>query len=208
MSKLFDLSNKRIDILKEIANIGAGNAATSLSQLLSKKIEMKVPNVYVASFNDVMDLAGGAETEVTAVYIRIQEDITGSMFFILPIPQAKKYAKALMNDYVLQDASTMKEMECSVLQELGNILIGSYLSVLSNMTNLMVNPSVPAIQCDMFGAIISHALIELSLESDEALVIDAVIKEEGHQDSELIRGHIFFLPDSQSYKKIFDILEV
>lgn len=114
MSKLFDLSNKRIDILKEIANIGAGNAATSLSQLLNKKIEMKVPNVYVASFNDVMDLAGGAETEVTAVYIRIQEDITGSMFFILPIPQAKKYAKALMNDYVLQDASTMKEMECSV----------------------------------------------------------------------------------------------
>lgn len=208
MSNMFNLSPKRYDVLREFANISAGNAATSLSQLLNKKIEMNVPDVYVAAFNEVMELFHDPETEVAAIHSDIHGDITGSMFFILSTAQAKKYIQDIIREHSFVQSSDVQALKQSVLAELGNILIGSYLSVLSNMTNLFINATVPAIKFDMFGAIISHALIELSFDSDEALIIDAVIKETGQDEDDFIKGHIFFLPDSDSYKKIFEKLEV
>ena len=99
-------------------------------------------------------------------------------------------------------------MGVSAMQELGNILSGSYLSALSDLTGLKIIPTVPSLSVDMVGAIVSFGLIELSHHSDEVIVIDTQIVEEGIEGLENIRGHFFLIPDPTSYKTIFSSLGV
>ncbi len=203
------ISSIHLDILKEIGNIGAGNAATALSKLLNKKIDMKVPDVRIVSFDEMMNMAGGAETVVAGVFLRIEGDAPGSMFFVLPISQATKFIQDMLGDENYQlGSSHQNEIGLSALQELGNILSGSYLSSLSDFTNLSLYPSVPALSIDMFGAIISYGLIELSHVSDYAIVIDTALNEDESLNMECVKGHFFLLPDPKSFPKIFTALGV
>ncbi len=88
----------QLDVLKEIGNIGAGNAATALSQLLQKTIDMKVPNVKILSFDDITDYVGGAEQVVVTVFLKIEGEISGNMFFILQEGAAKRLLSSLIGD--------------------------------------------------------------------------------------------------------------
>ncbi|WP_210363840.1 chemotaxis protein CheC [Bacillus sp. REN3] len=205
LNKITDL---HIDILKEIGNIGAGHAATALSTMLDKKIEMKVPSVRVVSFDEVMELAGGAESVVAGVFLRIEGDAPGSMFFILPLNQAERFIGKLIGQqaFSFRD-SDVNELAFSALQELGNILSGSYLSSLSDFTKLNLHPSVPALSIDMAGAVISIGLLELSQVGDYAIVIDTALNDQGSQIDE-VKGHFFLLPDPDSFGTIFKALGV
>ncbi|MGP7817482.1 chemotaxis protein CheC [Niallia sp. 01092] len=203
------IGSLHLDVLREIGNIGAGNAATSLSKLLNKKIDMKVPNVRIVSFDEMMDMAGGAENIVAGVFLRIEGDAPGSMFFMLPIEQATSFIKDLIGDASLQlDKPPYDELALSALQELGNILSGSYLSSLSDFTNLSLYPSVPSLAIDMVGAIISYGLIELSQVSDYAIVINTALNEEEDSLSKSVKGHFFLLPDPESFTILFGALGV
>jgi chemotaxis protein CheC len=207
MSFIEKLSLEHIDILKEVGNIGAGHAATALSRLLNKKIDMKVPNVQVVSFNEVMELVGGAENVVACVFLRVEGDAPGSMFFILSLDQATRFIQHLTSDPSFSmDSPPYSEMALSALQELGNILTGSYLSAFSDFTKLNMYPSVPAISIDMIGAIISFGLIELSTVSDYAIVIDTALLDEDQPISDEVKGHFFFLPHPESFSTIFQAL--
>ena len=93
-----NITSMHLDVLKEIGNIGAAHAATSLSTLLNKKIDMKVPKVEMVSFDDMMDLAGGPESVVAGIYLRLAGDISGSMFFVLPVEQANRFIRKLIQD--------------------------------------------------------------------------------------------------------------
>ncbi|MCM3160524.1 chemotaxis protein CheC [Metabacillus litoralis] len=203
------ISSTHIDILKEVGNIGAGHSATSLSKLLEKKIDMNVPDVKIVSFNDLMEWVGGPDVVIASVFLRIEGDIPGSLFFVLSIEQAERFIKQLIGD----DQFTLKEtpyneLGLSAFQELGNILTGSYLSSLSDLTDLTIYPSVPALTIDMFGAVMSHGLIELSHAGDFAIIIDTAIKEEDQLEEDSVKGHFFLLPDPDSFKKLFDALGV
>ncbi|MBS8263483.1 chemotaxis protein CheC [Mesobacillus boroniphilus] len=209
MTFLKSISDVHLDILKEVGNIGAGHAATALSTLLNKKIDMKVPSVRVVSFDEVMDLAGGADNVVASVFLRIEGDAPGSMFFILPLPQAEKYIGQLTKNYSFSFSEEPdNELALSALQELGNILSGSYLSSLSDFTKLSLYPSVPALSIDMVGAVISFGLLELSQVSDYAIVIDTALDEEDAQLPDSVNGHFFLLPDPDSFHIIFSALGV
>jgi chemotaxis protein CheC len=209
MTFLKSISDIHLDILKEVGNIGAGHAATALSTLMNKKIDMKVPSVRVVSFDEVMELAGGADNVVASVFLRIEGDAPGSMFFILPLPQAEKYIGQLTkNDGFSFSEELENELALSALQELGNILSGSYLSSLSDFTNLSMYPSVPALSIDMVGAVISFGLLELSQVSDYAIVIDTALDEEDAQMPDSVNGHFFLLPDPDSFHIIFSALGV
>jgi chemotaxis protein CheC len=203
------ISFKHLDVLKEVGNIGAGHSATSLSKLLNKKVEMTVPNVKIVSFNELMEWLGGPEVVIASVFLRIEGDIPGSLFFVLSIEQAESYIKELIADdnFSLRQSS-YDEIGISAFQELGNILTGSYLSALSDLTELNIYHSVPALSIDMFGAVISHGLIELSHVSDFAIIVETVIKEEDQNEVETVKGHFFLLPDPNSFKKLFDTLGV
>ncbi|PLR84234.1 CheY-P-specific phosphatase CheC [Bacillus canaveralius] len=203
------ISNMHLDILKEIGNIGAGHAATALSTLLNKKVDMRVPNVRVVSFDEMMEMAGGSENVVASVFLRIEGDAPGSMFFVLPLEQAAAFIRQMIGDSGFSfDNPPYDELAMSALQELGNILSGSYLSSLSDFTNLSLYPSVPALGIDMVGAIISYGLIELSQVSDYAIVIDTALNEDEMKDFESVRGHFFLLPDPESFQIIFKALGV
>lgn len=203
------ITSWHLDVLKEIGNIGAAHAATSLSSLLGKKVDMKVPKVEMVSFDDMMDLAGGPENVVTGIYLRIEGDITGSMFFILPIEQSNRFIRSLIKDKTFDfQQPPVSELGISAMQELGNILSGSYLSALSDFTGLKIYPTVPALSVDMVGAIISVGLVELSHISDFVIVIDTAILEDDMLGSESVKGHFFLLPDPESFETIFKSLGV
>ncbi|MFE8699098.1 chemotaxis protein CheC [Cytobacillus sp. FJAT-54145] len=209
MSFLDKFTSMHLDVLKEVGNIGAGNAVTALSKLLNKKVDMKVPNVRVVSFDEMMEMAGGAENIVASVFLRIEGDAPGSMFFVLPLQQATTFIQQMIGDTSFNfENPPYNELAISALQELGNILSGSYLASLSDLTKLSLYPSVPALSIDMVGAIISFGLIELSQVSDYAIVIDTALNEDNEGISESVKGHFFLLPDPDSFDIIFKSLGV
>lgn len=204
-----NFSTVHLDVLKEIGNIGAGNAATALSTLLNKKIDMKVPKVRIVSFDEMMEMAGGPENIVAGVFLRIEGDAPGSMFFVLPIQQASTFIRQMIGDvHFSLEEPPYDELALSALQELGNILSGSYLSALSDFTMLDLYPSVPALCIDMVGAIISFGLLEVSQVSDYAIVIDTALLDEDLEVSESVNGHFFLLPDPDAFEVIFRSLGV
>ena len=203
------ITSLHLDVLKEIGNIGAAHAATALSDLLQKKIDMRVPNVEMVSFNEMMELAGGSENVVVGIFLRIEGDVEGSMFFVLPLEQANRFIRRLIRDESFDfKTPPYSELGLSAMQEMGNILSGSYLSALSDFTGLKIYPTVPGLSIDMFGAIISIGLIELSQVSDTVIVINTSIYEEVISDDEAVRGHFFLLPDPDSFESIFKALGV
>ena len=204
------ITSFHLDVLKEIGNIGAAHAATALSALLQKKIDMRVPNVQMVSFNDMMELAGGPENVVVGIFLRIEGDTEGSMFFVLPIEQANRFIRRLIHDesFDFYSPNSVSELGLSAMQEMGNILSGSYLSALSDFTGLKIFPTVPGLSVDMFGAIISIGLIELSQVSDTVIVINTSIYEDEISDDEEVKGHFFLLPDPDSFEALFQALGV
>ncbi|MDR4886476.1 chemotaxis protein CheC [Fredinandcohnia sp. QZ13] len=209
MSFFQRINSTHLDILKEIGNIGAGHSATALSKLLHRKIDMQVPNVRIVSFDEMMEFAGGAENIVAGIFLRIEGDLTGNMFFILQLPQATTLIQDVIGDKNFSFASdSQNEMGISAFQEVGNILSGSYLTSLSDFTGLNLYPSVPGFSIDMVGAIIGYGLLELSQVSDFAIVIETEIKENENPDNNNINGHFLLLPDPDSFEKIFTALGV
>lgn len=208
MSFIEKINPLQLDILKEIGNIGAGHAATALSAILNRKIDMNVPNVRVVSFDEMMEMAGGAEQVVASIFLRIAGDASGSMFFILSLPVAEYFIQQMTGDETFSiDSTPYTDLALSCLQELGNILSGSYLTSLSDFTQLNLYPSVPSLSIDMVGATISYGLLELSQVSDTAIVIDTVL-EKDQLFAESIDGHFFLLPDPESFDIIFSSLGV
>lgn len=209
MTEEFQITDMHLDVLKEIGNIGAAHAATSLSQLLSRKVDMHVPSVELVTFDEMFDLAGGADETVAGIYLRIDGDLSGSMFFMLPLESSNRFIQILTGEESFDfHTPPFSEIGVSSMQELGNILSGSYLSALSDFTSLKIYPTVPSLSVDMVGAIISFGLIEVSQYSDEVIVINTEIHGEGELEDERIHGHFFLLPDPSSYKTIFRSLGV
>lgn len=208
MGYINDIDSIKLDVLREIGNIGAGHAATSLSKLLNKKIDMKVPDVQIVTFDEMMEMAGGADNIVAGVFLRIEGDVPGSMFFILPLEQATKFVQDMIGDTSVNFALPYDELSVSALQELGNILSGSYLSSLSDFTQLSLYPSVPALAIDMVGAIVTYGLVEHSQVSDYAIVINTELNGEDIKLSDTVNGHFFLLPDPDSFSTLFQSLGV
>ncbi|WP_416150928.1 chemotaxis protein CheC [Salipaludibacillus sp. HK11] len=204
MQDLSEIQSQHLDILKEVGNIGAGNAATALSQMLNKTIDMKVPAVKVVPFNEISDSVGGEEAVVAAVFLRIEGDAPGNMFFMLPVDEANELISQLIGNPSLNlKDDPIDEMGASALSEVGNILAGSYLSALSDFTKMNLQPTPPAIAVDMTMALLSVGLVELSEAGDYAIVIDTEINEKDKDNSIQSKGHFFLLPDPDSLDKIF-----
>lgn len=169
---------------------------------------MHVPQVEMVSFNDMMERVGGAETFVTGIYLRIEGDVAGGMFFIMSVEQANQLIRKLIHEKSFDFAQSPSELGLSAMQEMGNILSGSYLSALSDFTKLKLYPTPPALASDMFGAIISIGLIEVSQISDYVIVIDTSIIEHEENAKEEVSGHFFLIPDPNSFSTIFTSLGV
>jgi chemotaxis protein CheC len=190
-----------LDILKEIGNIGAGNAATALAKLLDKKVDMKVPQIRIMGFSDVNEVLGGAETPVVGILLGVLGDITGYILFVLEQDAASLLVNILMGNPLHQEME-YTEITLSALKEVGNILTGSYLSALSTLTGLRIMPDVPALAIDMAGAIMSVPAIELGKSTDTVLYIET----EFIQGTDRVIGDFFLVPDADSYVRLLNTL--
>lgn len=193
----------KMDVLKEVGNIGAGNAATALSQLLNKPIDMAVPKVHLLNFEEITDKVGGAEELVYAVFLRVEGEAPGNLFFILS-PEAAMNLLNRVTGIEITSHMELGDMELSALSEIGNILAGSYLSSLADFTSLAMYPTVPALAVDMAGAILGYGLLQFGQMGDDALLIDTTFFEGENE----IEGQFFLIPDPESFPKIFKSLGV
>lgn len=193
----------QMDVLREVGNIGAGHAATALSRLLDRPVDMLVPKVRMVPFEEVADSVGGPEKVVVAIFFRVEGETPGNLFFIIDLESSKRLLKNLVGLNVADEAE-FSEMELSALNEIGNILAGSYLSSLADFTNLHMSPTVPSLAIDMAGAILSYGLLQFGHMGDQALLIDTKFLE----GNDAVEGHFFLIPDPESFEKIFIALGV
>lgn len=202
MANFTKFGDFQFDVLREIGNIGAGHAATALSKLMQKEIDMKVPQVRIIPFDEVADCVGGAENVVVTVFLRVEGDSPGNMFFILDMDSAMHLLHQVTG--ISKTVQEWEEMEVSALHEIGNILTGSYLSSLADFTQLNLQPSVPGLAVDMAGAILSYGLYALGQSGDFALTIDTAFFEGNEQ----VKGNFFLIPDPESLPILFRSLGV
>lgn len=195
------MSEQYYDVLKEIGNIGAGNAMTALSQMLNCKVDMKVPQVKLLEFKDVATLMGGEEQILVGVFLGVEGDITGSMMFLIELEAAKHLIGKLMGMEVGEGG--LGEMETSAMKEVSNIITGAYLNSLSTLTNMMIYPSVPFLTVDMAAAILSVPAIQFGMVGDKILLIQSQFSDDIDID-----GFFVLMPDLESYDKILTSLGI
>ena len=206
MSKidLEKLEDSQVDGLKEIGNIGAGNATTALATMLNIKVDMSVPNVALLPFDNISSFIGSEEQTVVGILLEIQGDIDGMMMFLFDMKSAHHLVNSLMMRDVHQDENGMadfSEMEMSALNEIGNIVSGSYLSALSGLTGMKMVSSVPALSIDMLGALLSVPAIEFGKYGDKLLMIQSEFGED-----DFVTGYFLLIPELESYDKILTSL--
>ena len=194
-----DSTIKYLDVFKEIGNIGAGNAASALAGLLSKRISMSVPDASIVPFNNISDVLEGPETLIAGILVDVSGDLNGYILLMLGMKDAMSMVahalQELPRDVDAKDFE-LTELERDTLAEIANILVGSFLSAISSFTGLSVIPSVPQIAIDMLGAIISIALVEYGKIGDSVVCMKTRFNDpEGD-----ISGHFFLIPDYTSYK--------
>ena len=188
------------DVLRELGNIGAGNAITALSQMLQCKVDMQVPQVRLLEFSEVGEMIGGEEQIMAGVFLGVKGDITGSMMFMVEAESAR-HLIAKMTTGMLPPGSEFEEMGLSAMKELGNIITGAYLNSLSTMTNLSISPTPPALTVDMAGAILSVPAIQFGVYGDKILLIQSQFNDDVQLD-----GYFIMIPDLESYAKILTAL--
>jgi len=196
------MDSMQFDVLREIGNIGAGNATTALSQMINSKIDMKVPNVDLLEFKELSDIVGGAENLVVGILFALEGQIDGMMMFIMDMAAARHLVDVLVGSAYVNPSGEFSEMELSALNEIGNIIAGAYLSSLSTLTNILITSSVPYMAIDMAGAILSVPAIEFGKIGDRALLIET----EFGDDIKAVNGYFILIPTLESYGAILSSL--
>jgi len=190
------------DALKEMGNIGAGSAATALSQLLGKDIKLAVPEVTMVAVEKIAETFKSRDEIAAAVYMRIFGEVQARALMIFP----QDRVLFLMDLLMKRELGTTREFgetEQSALKEIGNIIISSYLNALAKFIGLNSVPSVPALAVDMVGAIFQTVSAELAEMGKEALLIETEMTEETTK----LTNKMFLIPDEEAMKKILKALD-
>lgn len=194
-------SPEQMDLLYETANIGAGTAATALSDLLGKKVRMRIPDVRVIPFQRLTESIGGAENVVWTVYFRLQGDVAGSLYVLMTETTAREFLGELLGGAAGRELSAFDQ---SALAEVGNIVAGNYISALSDFTGLDLLLSPPALTFDMAGAVLSVGIAEIGIAADEAMMIDTEI----FTGDVAVHLHVVVLPQPANLSVLFQAFGV
>ena len=199
---LQQINDMYLDVLRELGNIGAGNATTAIASMLSIRINMNVPKVALMEASKMGSSICPEDEIIVGVFLEVQGNIEGSMMFLLKMDSAYYLVNRLMGRDVNYQGD-FDEMDLSALKEIGNIIAGSYLSALSAMTNLVITPSIPYIAVDMAASILSVPAIEFGRYGEHALLIETEFGNEV-----MINGYFILMPERSSYEKILQALGV
>ncbi|HLK59281.1 MAG TPA: chemotaxis protein CheC [Chthonomonadaceae bacterium] len=192
-----------LSALKEVGNIGAGNAMTALATMLDQNVDMSVPRVGIIPLSEFALMTGGEETISVGVYMPVEGDAPGHVAFLWPEASALRLAEQLMG-LPLGSTDSLDEVACSALTEVGNILASSYLVAIGEMTELNLLSCPPALAYDMTSAILSEVAAAFASMEDQALTITTHIGEAfGAVD-----GFFLYIPEPGSLKIMLHALQL
>jgi len=201
------ISSWQMDIFREIANVGAGNAATALATLLDCRIDQTVPKVELVALGDIPDIVGGPGKFVVGGMIDFYGDLQGHLLLILDVDQTVRIVSLVTgaeprpfegDEFLF----SLSELDESALKETLNIMSGSYLTAISKFTDLEIIPSIPYLCIDMAAPVLSVVIAEAALMGDYALLFESQLSN-GAQN---ISGSLFFIPDRESYQLLLKAL--
>jgi len=203
--KANELGVLQLDGLREVANIGAGHAATALSQLTNRRIMIDVPQVQFVAVEDVGELTGDAAEPVGAVAMQVFGDVKARTVLIFPGPTAERITQILLHAQDSHFPDTFGEMEQSALKEVGNMLAGAYLTALSDFLGMVLLPSVPDLALDMAGAVLQATHLDFA-DAEEVLSIETCLRMNGEADP--LRGYFLLLPAAGSLERILQAIRL
>lgn len=198
-----NLSEIQIDALRELGSVGAGHAATALSQLLDHMVDITVPEVRLVPVNDVPMVFGGPEILVGAVYCRLLGDVAGGMLFIAPRAALLALVDMLRNRE-LGNTKSLNAEEEALVTHCASILMSAYLAAISRMADINLLPSVPSFAFDMMGAILEVASIEIGMKVDTAIFVLTSFSDE----HSAVDAALFYLPDPDSLEVLLGRLGI
>ena len=197
------LREVHIDVLKEIGNIGSGNAASALSAMLSRKVDMNLPTVKILDVTELADIMGGPENQVVGILFCLSDEFEGMMMFITE----RQFAHLVLNVLMTKDFDKFEDLtdiDISALKEVGNIMVSSYMGAISTLTNMRILLSPPSICIDMVGALLNVPAVEIEKYGDKALFI-----QDGFIDgSNQVTSYLLLIPEVGYLKKIFQNLGI
>jgi chemotaxis protein CheC len=205
MNELLSLKKLQLDALREVANIGAGHAATAMSQMTGSTIMISVPTITIAQLEDVPSQIEDGEEPIAAVLMEMRGDLSGRTLLIFPRQTATRMA-ALMLRRAPAEPEQFGALEESAIKEAGNILSGAYMNALSEFLGLMLLPSPPSLAIDMSSAVLTTAYLQFGAERDYVFAVETqfFLSDEG----EVLRGFFLLLPDLDSLQAILRAVRV
>lgn len=195
-----EFSTVQLDALKEVINIGGGNAATSLSQLINKPVHMTVPTIEVMAYEDMFEQVMSEDTMIDAVLTKMFGQAEG-VFLLVGLEEDMKHLASIM---LPENSETNPEMIDSALKELANILVNSFLNAVTKLLDINLLTSIPLLTRDMFGAIVSSVYMESGQYDDTILIL----KNEFYYMGERMEAALYFVPTPGVLDKLFSVLGV
>ena len=203
ISSFHEINDMHIDVLKEIANIGSGNAASSLSRMLGQSVNISIPDIAILGFNEACAALGGAEAVMVGTLLMLKDGLNGMMMFLLPI----EVVCDLVNMLMFTDIKSHEEIDeigYSVINEVSNIMSASFVTAIADMTDLPIDISPPEAALDMLGSIMSYPSIYFAKMSDTLLLIQNDLEIAGRK----AHTSVLLMPDMESLTKLMASLGI
>ncbi|MDV9674929.1 chemotaxis protein CheC [Clostridioides difficile] len=192
-----ELDDVHIDALREIGNIGSGNAITALASMINSNVEVLIPMVKILEYNEATNLLGGSENKVVCILLDMKGDINGMFMFLLDESITQLMLSSLFNK---EEAflDEIEAIEISAIKEIGNIMASSYVNAIASMLNMTISVSIPDICIDMVGAVLNVPMIRFSDVGDKVLFIENKFK----MSDNYFTSHILMIPEMSSLREI------
>ena len=205
MEDIRTLKALQLDALKEVANIGAGHAATALSQMIGGTIMISVPTINISRLEEIPPQVAEPDEPVAAVLMHMLGDLTGRTMLVFPRPSALRLAELMLRRSAGSSVD-FGEMEQSAIKEAGNILSSAYMNALSEFMHLMLLPSPPSLAIDMSAAVLTTAYLQFGTEKDFVFCVESEFMMT--DVDERLRGFFLLLPDPASLQAILRAVRV
>jgi chemotaxis protein CheC len=198
-----EMNGLGLDLIKEIGSIGTGNAATALSSMLNKTVRMTLPDVQILGYNEAIKFLGDPEEIVAAVLVKMTGEINGLMLFILKMDFINEVLSSVMQQEI-EDYYQLNVLETSALEEIGNIIISSYVNAMSTLSEVTINLSVPDIAVNMLGGILSVPMVEFGYQTDKMMMISGQFVIGG----KVLHSDLLMMPDIMSLNFLMEKLGI
>lgn len=198
-----DMNLQELDVMKEISSIGTSHAATALSKLLQKEVRITIPEISILSYEETVDRIGHMEELVAATLVQMKNEVEGLMLFIFKMDLANAVLGKLLERHY-QSFEELDEMDFSALEEIGNIIICSYVNAFTQLVGVEIDLSVPSSTINMLGGILTVPIAEYGYETDKLMYINA----EFIVDGKKLSDGLLMLPDIESLNRILEKLGV